>query len=176
MPGIVRKWSANWSHKVLGSFLGLTISILTIRSDEKPLGWSCKRWKVATNSPATNRTTKQNAACRAMRARIQRARECGPSPPLSASTGRIAEAPSAGATPESKLTQRVRTTAKASTRQSIARERRAGLSGGLTLASTSGADHCAKHQPTAEANSPMIAASTRTRDRKSVVEANRVDL
>src|ERR1035437_8915880 len=93
MPGIVRKWSATWSHKVLGSFLGLTISILTIRSDEKPLGWSCKRWKVATNSPATNRTTKQNAVCRAIRARIQRARECELSPPLSASTGRIAEAP-----------------------------------------------------------------------------------
>src|ERR1035438_649396 len=168
MPGILRKWFANWSHKVLGSFLGLTISILIIRSDEKPLGWPCKRSKVATNSPATNRTTKQNAVCRAIRARIQRARECELSPPLSASTGRIAEARNAGATPKSKLTPRVRTTANASARQSIARERRAGLSGGLTLASTSGADHCAKHQPTAEANSPMIAEIGKEADRERI--------
>src|ERR1017187_9851173 len=129
MPGILRKWFANWSHKVLGSFLGLTISILIIRSDEKPLDWPCKRSKVATNSPATNRTTKQNAACRAMRARIQRARDCERSPPLSTSTGRIAEARSAGATPNNKLTPIVRTPANASARQSIARERRAGVVG-----------------------------------------------
>jgi hypothetical protein len=138
------------------------MSMLTIRSDEKPFGWPCKRSNVTTNSPATYRTAKQNAACRATRARIQRARECGLSPPLSTSAGRIAEARSAGATPKSKLTKRVRTAAHASVRPPIVRERRAGSSGGLTLARTSGADHCAKHQPTAEATIPMIAASTKT--------------
>src|SRR5579871_2404985 len=106
-----------------------TASRLRTRSAEKPRWARERRSKVATKSPATKRTTKQNATWSAIRQCIKRRRECGSSPPLSANTGFTDEVRRAGAAPNKRAATKARSNENAAVRQSAESVRCAGLSG-----------------------------------------------
>ena len=133
-----------------------------MRSAENPVGLFESRLNVVTNNPATNSTRKQNATCSAIIPCISRCRECGSSPPFRMLAGFTEEARSAGSNPKSRTTTRVSPIPKPSTRESAGRIIRAGLSGGLIMLTTNGADHHAKSAPLAAARKANSALSTST--------------
>ena len=161
-PGTARSRSATWSQKTGASGRCATVSSVRRRSAENPMGRWDNRSNVAANSPAANSTRKQKETWVATSACISRRRECGAEPPLSARAGFTADARSAGARPNRNITPTVRASPKARILQSAGSARRAGLSGGLILPTTNGADHHANHPPIIAARNASHALSTST--------------
>ena len=159
-PGTDFRFSTISSHRAAGCGCCVTVSRSKSRSGEKPSGRSERCFKVAVNSDARKSTTKQNATCAAINPCMRRRRACGSSPPFNALTGFTHDARSAGISPNSSITTRVRSNPNPSARQSAGKTRRIGLPGVPMLFTTNGAAHHANIAPRPDASNASIALST----------------
>src|SRR5262245_57997123 len=131
-PATLLRCSATCCQREIAAGPELTTSTLIMRSAENPVGSLESRSNVATKSPATISTTKQNATCTLVTKCINRRLEAGPSPPLSDLAGFTLEARRVGIMPKSTVTTQEMAKPNPSRRESNLSTKRMGLAEELT--------------------------------------------